>query len=64
MAALDLSLVEDDGRLVVHRADCPEVERRRQLGEPIATFLDCERVPAELELAPCLAPATPLRSPP
>ena len=34
----DIALAETDGRIVVHRADCPTVRTLAALGLPVATL--------------------------
>jgi len=36
-----------DGRLALHRADCPVVRAMAADGEPVLTMLDCAREPSD-----------------
>lgn len=52
----DVSLTEGpDGHALAHRVDCPEVDRRRREGEPIATLIGLQRpLPAQVARHSCL----------
>src|SRR5262245_23487227 len=50
----DIALVEKDGEIIVHRADCPEVRRLAAQGEPVATLFGCEQpLPPEYKWHSC-----------
>lgn len=51
----DIALTEGrDGKVVVHRADCPGARLMADLGFPVATLFGCEQMPDELPLHDCL----------
>lgn len=53
MTHKDLSLVANfDGTAMLHRPDCPEVEKARREERPILTMFDCQRVP-EIDIPQC-----------
>jgi len=44
----DLALAEDgNGKVVVHRADCPEVRALADAGEPVMTMFGCAKLPPD-----------------
>jgi hypothetical protein len=58
----DYALAEgEDGEMVVHKADCPEVRAQADRGEPVMTMFGCqedtlERLP-DLRRHSCLDPS-------
>jgi len=52
----DYALTDDGtGKALVHRADCPEVRRRADAGEPVMTMLGCAKpLPPDLPRHSCL----------
>jgi hypothetical protein len=52
----DYALAADEqGKIIVHRADCPDVRAQAAAGDPVATFLGCERpLPDDLTRHDCL----------
>ena len=54
---IDISLTEgEDGHVLMHRPDCPMVERHRVEGRPVVTLYDCELMPTEVARHDCLGP--------
>jgi len=51
----DYALTDDGtGKALVHRADCPEVRRRADAGEPVMTMLGCAKPLPDLPRHSCL----------
>lgn len=43
---LDLAVTEEtDGRMMLHRADCPHARKLAAEGQPVLTMLDCRDSP-------------------
>jgi hypothetical protein len=55
---VDIALTEDaDGRILVHRADCPWARFLANAGFPVVTMFDCQRMPpADMKRHSCLEP--------
>jgi hypothetical protein len=52
----DIALTEEQpGKVMVHRADCPDARRQAAQGLPVATMLGCEGpLPKDLPKHSCL----------
>lgn len=47
---MDITLAPGpDGRPMMHRPDCPDVQVLREAGEPLMTLFDCEADPRDLD---------------
>jgi hypothetical protein len=52
---IDIALTEDDdGRILVHRVDCPYARTHAMLGRMVANLFGCEELPADVERHDCL----------
>ena len=58
---VNVALAEgEDGQVVVHRADCPDVRAQAERGEMVATLLDIQNpLPDDLERHSCLTEEEP-----
>jgi hypothetical protein len=39
---MDIAIVEENGRLIMHRIDCPVVRKQAADGMPVLSMFDCE----------------------
>jgi hypothetical protein len=53
---MDVTLTEgENGEILAHRIDCPEVQKQRAQGRPLATLLGIEKpLPADVRRHSCL----------